>query len=276
VKPDPNNHSTGGFATKQNGERIWFIFNYFHDLDQGGHFSDSNQSGLGRFSKYYVLGNIFANIGQVSTLTNQQGDGAAYPSGLSAFSVGEGPSAGNSAIGLVNNTYWNCRHGLGYGAPSGPTIFMYGNNIIHLSHATHHMVAEQSGGPANARNNLLDPSVGSTRVVNWRNNGTSTVLSVAQFQSQFPSDGSGNLAAAHGMINPAIGDFHLSTGSAARGAGLNDPGGFYALFQTTYGLNIKQDFDGRPLPASGAWDVGALQFATPGGPPATPMNLRTF
>jgi len=54
------------------------------------------------------------------------------------------------------------------------------------------------------------------------------------------------------FVNAAANDFHLSSGSALRGAGAN----LYSLFTT--------DIDGDTWPAAGAWDIGFDYFVSSG------------
>lgn len=80
------------------------------------------------------------------------------------------------------------------------------------------------------------------------------------------------------LANAAGNDFHLQSTSAARGVGLNLYSKMNALPWGTY------DYDGKPYPASGAWDVGPLQYAASSGggggggstPPAPPSGLTVI
>jgi len=271
-----SDHETCGVAIKRCGVRIWAIFNLFHDLDQGGHYTDSNDTSLGRFTQYFTIGNIFYNIGLTTSgqPDDTAGNGYAESSGFKMINVGEGQSSGNSMIAVVGNTFSNCRFGIGYGAGGGPTLLTIANNIINITGATHHFTDNLTvAHPSHARNNLLDPTnAGQARIVQWREDGV--VRNIASFQSAYPNDGSGNVQGTPAFVNAPSANFHLQSTSAARAIGLNDPDGVYALFASSYGLSIRVDFDGRALPASGAWDAGALQFAGVAGPqPTAPGGL---
>ena len=54
-----------------------------------------------------------------------------------------------------------------------------------------------------------------------------------------------------GFVDPANGDFHLKATSPLRGMGVN-------LYNDPY--SSKSDLDGKPRPATGAWDIGPYQF----------------
>ena len=53
-----------------------------------------------------------------------------------------------------------------------------------------------------------------------------------------------------GLIDLEKQDYHLKPGSPLRGKGIN-LSEFY-----------KSDFEGRPLPKTGNWDIGAIQYNT--------------
>jgi len=72
------------------------------------------------------------------------------------------------------------------------------------------------------------------------------------------------------FLNPGSNDFHLQSNSAARGAGINL---YNTMSQLPWG---SYDYEGKPYPASGAWDVGPLQYASGSvgnPPPAAPTGL---
>src|SRR6185312_922205 len=76
------------------------------------------------------------------------------------------------------------------------------------------------------------------------------------------------------LVNPPS-DYHLQSASPARAKGVNQFAFLTALQAGS--LNGAIDFDGLAYPSSGAWDLGALQFATGGGggtnPPTGPGTL---
>ena len=51
------------------------------------------------------------------------------------------------------------------------------------------------------------------------------------------------------LVDLQKGDYHLKADSPLRGKGIN-LSKFY-----------KTDFDGRPLPKTGKWDIGAIQYS---------------
>ena len=53
-----------------------------------------------------------------------------------------------------------------------------------------------------------------------------------------------------GLVDLEKQDYHLKPGSPLRGKGIN-LSEFY-----------KSDFEGRPLPKTGKWDIGAIQYNT--------------
>ena len=69
------------------------------------------------------------------------------------------------------------------------------------------------------------------------------------------------------FINPASSDFHLQSASPARGAGANLYSTLSALPFGTY------DYEGKSLPSSGAWDVGAYEYAAGSTGPDPPTSL---
>jgi len=74
------------------------------------------------------------------------------------------------------------------------------------------------------------------------------------------------------MVNPPT-DYHLQATSGARGISTNLYNTLNALAAGT--LSGAIDYDGKPLPSSGAWDAGALQYAgaSVNPPPNPPTGL---
>jgi parallel beta-helix repeat protein len=74
---------------------------------------------------------------------------------------------------------------------------------------------------------------------------------------------SNNLSSDPSLVNPASADFHLRSGSAAIGTGIN-------LYNT-----LTTDFDSNARPTTSTWDLGAFVY-TSGQPsaPTAPTNLR--
>ncbi|MDP7287054.1 MAG: hypothetical protein QGH94_03565 [Phycisphaerae bacterium] len=66
------------------------------------------------------------------------------------------------------------------------------------------------------------------------------------------------------LVDPQKGDYHLKADSPLRGKGIN----LSKLYKT--------DFDGRPLPKTGKWDIGAIQYSVtkPTYPLASHVNSR--
>jgi len=268
-----SDHTSGGIAIKRCCVNCWNLFNRIHDIDQGAHFTDSNDSGIGRFATGYFIGNLMYNIAQASNLPNNPGNSGGYAeaAGFIAYNIGEGRGVGNSTVAFVNNTIFNARHGMAYGAGGGPNTILFANNIVHLSHPTHHLANSLTAAQnAQARNNLFDPTGVSQSRIYWKGDGT--LRNVTSFQSAYSADASANIEAVAQFVSAPT-NLQVTTASRARDAGLTDPGGLCALFLNTYDLSITVDFARSPRPASG-WDIGAFEIAT-GGPviiPSPPTN----
>jgi hypothetical protein len=171
---------------------------------------------------------------------------------------------------FVNNTVVNWSVGA-HKTISGTQAHRLRNNIIDNVSSFHY----QDNGSADGvtfRNNLFGLGAQNFRV---SYNGT-THTSLASFASAAGAAASGNVNADPTYVdssNSTIANRNFALVSGSRGINegdaTEDP--VYALFQTTFGLDIRRDFNGVVRPQSTIWDIGAFELST--GVDTTPPTI---
>jgi hypothetical protein len=144
--------------------------------------------------------------------------------------IATGGSATTNSVQVYNNTMYNCGSG-GTDATTAAGI--------------------EPGIKTNVTNNVINELTRGTIFATTDTCGTVTGQDNATFgvSDNCASSTTGNVTAAPNFSNPAIGDFHILTGSALIGAGTAISGLF-------------TDFDANPRPSTGAIDIGAYEFAS--------------
>ena len=249
----PSDSSPGAGMGQQYGpDRVWYLFNHIHDCTAGIVVASDSASPVG--TEGFVIGNLIHKI------TGSADDG-------NGFSDAGVHVRGGQTWSICNNTM--------YDVPAGVSCqvgrVLIENNIftgIRSSGSAHIIVPNANAGSSTCRNNLFGPGAVSFRVT-WNGSAYSTLASLLG-----AGVGSGCVVGDPLFVNPAAGDTHLRTGSPAINTGITPAA--YARFEALYGRDIRRDFDNAARP-SGAWDMGAFEFAGSGGgtptPPAAPSGL---
>ena len=221
---------------------IYIHHNYFHDGTQGDfiYIADGSQ-----VDNTYIYNNIF----------NQGSYTAGYGSGVFF-------QTGTYHVSAYNNTFYqvaspgaSATNACIYSsAPTSSEIVQTQNNICYGLPNEAMYIAEGGIGSWVSTNELFYNPSGSP-TFSGSITRTSPVGGSGGTNPQFVTNGS---------------NFNLQSTSPARTAGLN-------LYSTLAGLpGGNVDYAGVPYPSSGAWDVGALQYATGGtsSAPNPPTGLK--
>jgi hypothetical protein len=200
------------------------------------------------------------------------------------FYVGDNATI-NGSVYLYGNIF---KGGPPAGTANGPLItYCGGNNVYFYNNTIYSPTADNaiwtssysgcSGGPSLLKghyvNNLWDATVNGQIWIY-----EDTVTSTFDHELYWEPDGNPSLPSASGvtvtnptkanpqLVNPGT-DYHLQSNSGAHGIGTNLASSMTSL---PWGL---YDYDGVAYPASGAWDVGALQYGAAPPRPNPPTNL---
>jgi hypothetical protein len=148
---------------------------------------------------------------------------------------------------FYNNVFYNYHGGMG-------CMYLYNNTTASGAHFYNNVFINSP---------ISDLNGGSSKTMDCN-----ALDSISSSQSQnltFGTYGLNNFATtatAAGFVNPNAGDFHLKSGSALIGKGINlynDPS------------MSRTDKDGVARPSSGAWDIGPYQYNA-GGPSTNPVG----
>jgi hypothetical protein len=189
------------------------------------------------------------------------------------------------SVPLGNHIYWyNNIHGTNTSTEGGLTVYFgtnnmeFYNNVFYQMNRANLVNVNYTARPI-FKNNIWWPVTGGTSLdMGGITTGRATLDHELWFNGTPPAN-STSVAITNTtqgnpqFVNAGSNDFHLQTSSAARGVGVNL---YSTMSQLPWGA---YDYDGKPYPASGAWDVGAIQFAAGSGggtptAPAAPTNLR--
>ena len=163
----------------------------------------------------------------------------------SGLSVGNGTQTVTpmANIKIYNNLIYNSYWGVGFGVPvSGE----FKNNIIwsdaHGSPQTRLSLGSVISGQTFVSNNNIIQDKGTNTMVRWMG---VNYADLATYQTGSGQDAN-SLSTSPSWVAPGSGDFHLQGGSPAIDAGA--------------ALGSTVDFDGNPVPQSGATDIGPLEY----------------
>ena len=230
------------------GDGIWILFNDVSDSLRGMRVQKSA----------YIIGNKIHGI-------HHDSSNPYYPD--SFYAGGEGIFSRHPAVmHVIGNTIYDVDVGMNFAGYCGGTRQYYiRNNVIGgLAEPTQHIGIE-SAAAANAsvmsHNLFWDPAP--ARII-W---GGNFRYHVAGFQQAFPGKGLGCLEVDPQFVDAANGNLHLLPGSPAVDAGM--AADVYNTFLSRYGIDIRVDIEGTPIPVDGngngsaVVDMGAFEYRRP-------------
>ncbi len=226
-----------GLGFQYHNDYIWFIYNTII----GGRFgikgsSDNTDDVL----HHYIIGNL---------ITDVERDGV-YSGNYAYEEAGIGLWGSGNIQAIVNNTIDNCDSGIVDIAHDNTTEIV--NNIItNRPESTGKDLALTSQTTGDEiHDNLFYRSAG----VALRYGG-SDYTSVASFDLGTPAYD--NMESDPMYVNPSN-NRDLQSTSPARDSGVLSS--VYALYQTTFGVDIKKDIENHTRPQGSAWDMGAFEY----------------
>jgi len=238
----------------------WWIFNRIHDNEIGTKMNAGRGPG-----PYYYIGNLIYDIHD--KYPNTQLTGTYSQVGQAVADWHEAPTY------FINNTIYDSDFGFGIwtGNWTGTQPFVISNNIIAKTDTVGQEIYNQGDKFLEVNKNLFQGSASDSNVlIYWIGK---TTNSISAFESAVgPTNASGNTSGDPMFVDPSSGDFNLKQGSPAIDAGdstLMEQAA--SEFYTTFGSDIRKDFNGNNRPANGAYDLGAIEYGATGGnqpPPA--------
>ena len=214
-------------------ENIWLLFNEVYHSAHGIRFQGPAN----------ILGNLVHDV-----------------AGNAIYGWGSGVVAS-----ILDNTVYNVNRGIAWGGGTdGDTRLNIANNLFsNISglylYVERPYVAEDS---TMSHNLLYNP--GGSALLSWGLNSESGTETLAQFQTR-TGQGAGCVEANPRFVDAAHRNFYLQPTSPAIDAGTS--AGIvqqtYDLFEQLYGLSIRQDMEAKAR--TGAWDIGAYEYAPNGG-----------
>ena len=230
--------------------RYWIIFNEVYGGDASG--------GIRCNGDAYIIGNVVYNC-----------------KGSNTYGIGGGGTG--VTIQAFHNTIYNCDRGLalGGGADGSETyLYAYNNLIADISMRGLYAYIERSYTASISQfdNNLIyEPSGAGGDVISWGWNTSSHTETLSQFQAR-TGKGEGCVEANPGFVDASHHDFHLQPTSPAIDTATS--GGVvqqvFDTFVQLYGLDIRQDMEGRTRPQGLAWDIGAYEYTSGSSSDTTP------
>lgn len=203
----------------------------------------------------YVIGNTFHDI--------YAQDPGSY-NGANAWNEAAISLVGGNHVYAINNTIYNSVSGImtpGTGAQN--KYYYIENNIIStITNSTgSHINSENSKDQTVLRNNVIYQP-GGNEMIRWG----SKEYDLSQFQAaEGKGQGCKNIDPL--FVDASTNNFNLQDGSPAKDSGLSDTElttNVYALYQTTFGLDIHKDITGVIKPQGTGWDIGACEFGEGG------------
>ena len=233
-------------------ERAWFIFNRIHDNHLGFKLSSSSASPN---VAYYVIGNVIHDI---------HGDGSPFGGSWQQPGTAVTDYHRDSAQKyFVGNTVYDTDYGFVFWGPNEVQRHVVANNIfsqmavgnapmIHVEHSV-------TAGAVEVYNNLFDGQLG----IYW---GGPNYTTLSSFQAA-TGQGVGCLVGDARFRDAAQADFHLLGDSPAVDSGA--AAGVYNTFLSLYGIDIRVDIEGTPIPLDGngngtaVIDIGSFEYRRP-------------
>ncbi len=262
LNPDrtPFRYGTGAAADPLQVRRnIWTLFNFIHDVSPtDGAFLLYDSDQLPHPTEHYYIGNVVVNAHNsegkapafgawnagVQVYLNNLAFGCDVGFSLAGDRFGTDPSeqlvAVNNIVGPLHpqtiRTYWFSF----YGVPASVDRAV-----------VHHNLYQSPVGAKPIRWGVIDPVHGLSY----------TGYTVAEFQTAFPSKGTGSLETDPLFVDPTNADFHLTSASPAVDVGSSLADQYSQLFFNRYGRTIAVDRDGDLRPTEGTeWDMGPDEY----------------
>ncbi|MDP2877229.1 MAG: fibronectin type III domain-containing protein [Holophaga sp.] len=157
-------------------------------------------------------------------------------------------------VALIGNTIYNTDLGIDWGVQNNAQLVFEDNIISTMTSGGYHVRVESTNQQqlAEINRNLFHQPNGNANIT-W--GGGSRTL--AQWQAA-SGKGASCLEGDPRFVNATTKDFHLQAGSPALGKGA--VAAVYQLFQDTFGMNIRVDYDGKPRPTDGPWAIGPFEL----------------
>jgi hypothetical protein len=238
-------HPRGAAMGFQYGpENVWFLFNHAYDSAFG--IAGMSTSGLGSGTRIYVVGNLIHGIHHGA---------ASYNPNTAWSNAGIMLASSEREKYILNNTLFDVDGGVN--GPGSGTFYIENNIISTVTEAQGHAVFIEPPGAAGStlRNNLFHQPAGPLRI-RW----DQRVYDLPDLEAALGGRATGSRLGDPRFLDAASGDFRLGSSSPAIDAG--SPATVEQVFRTfeqLYGLGIRVDFDGRPRPLGGRYDLGAFE-----------------
>ena len=213
-------------------KNVWILNNEIFECTSTG-----IQVGGDQVHDVYIIGNLIHDI------HNDSNTAKGYISWSSQM------------VYMINNTFFNIDNGIN-SSISNPTATLFAvNNIVsNVSPNGYHMSIGGSAHMSNSvfENNLFYQPDGISNI-EWGSNS----YTLSQFMTN-TSKGAGSIEAYPLFENSENINFRLQSNSPAIDAGIEHS--TYQLYETLYGLNIKNDANGVVKPNGDHFDIGAYEF----------------
>ncbi len=239
---DTNWSPAKGLGMQYDGGNTWYLYNTIHDMRYGIRYPGKD---TGRTPHSYVIGNLIYNIDQDA----QNDPGSTYAeAAIMLF--------GSTHNYVINNTIQNTYAGINVTGDSPQYNDIENNIIVDASLRGQEIWIEDNNNTrAIVKNNIIRSNDDAEKI-KWGN----TVYNLTDFQS---NTGLGQSCSNSNPQFVSVNDFHLQSSSFARDTALAPTAlstDVYALYQTTFGVDIKKDIENNTRPQGNGWDMGAFEY----------------